>query len=161
MAELATAAATFINGTAFGALAFVGAVDAPMLLRLRTTRNGRVTVANLFPIWWPLGRTFMAPLGVSGIVVNGIAYYVSRSPVRVWWLFPAAMHIATIAWTAGIMSAPIKALRFGKENSVEDERHTAANEQNIKKFSYLHYPRIFFGAISFLVSLALQSNLLA
>ncbi|KAJ1568885.1 hypothetical protein HK096_004971 [Nowakowskiella sp. JEL0078] len=131
-----------LNGTAFGSLLFVGAVDVRLFLSLIKTPNGAETIKTVFPLWWPYGRDLMAPCGFLGIIVNSLAYYQSSNAV---WLVPATTHLITILWTVSVMGEDIKKLVAAKG---------AGLERITRSFCWAHFPRILFAGIGYGVSLA-------
>ncbi|KAK1869491.1 hypothetical protein I4F81_011967 [Pyropia yezoensis] len=60
----ALAVSLFFGGLHAGSLAFVSAVEARTLGRLVSAGETAVLRA-FFRIWWPIGRDWMAPLGVA------------------------------------------------------------------------------------------------
>ena len=132
---------TFINGTAFGALTFVGAVDVRLFLTLIKSNSGSNSIKTIFPLWWPFGRDLMAPLGVAGILANLALYHQTNNQ---YCLVPAASHFVTIIWTIVVMGEDIGRLVEGKNDEVETMT---------RSFCLAHFPRILFAGIGFIYTL--------
>ena len=81
------------------------------------------------------------PLSVLGVITTTIAYYKTKN---IWWLVPVATHGATLLWTVGAMGGII-----GKLMAAKHEEVTKLTQQ----FCVLHYPRIVFAGVGFVVSL--------
>ncbi|KAI8620217.1 hypothetical protein BC830DRAFT_597746 [Chytriomyces sp. MP71] len=111
-----TVVSTFLNGTSFGSLAFVGATDTQLLLALSKAKETK-TLQTIFPLWWPLGRNFMAPLGVLGITANIAAFYQTGERI---WLVSAATHVATLVWTIVAMGSTIAKLQASRKTDPSD-----------------------------------------
>ncbi|KAJ3344685.1 hypothetical protein HDU83_004943 [Entophlyctis luteolus] len=148
---VAKTAATFANGTAFGALSFVSFVDTRMLFAL-SAKNDASAVKSVFPIWWPLGRDFMAPLGILGIGLNAYSFYGTGDPI---WLVPATTSFGIIVWTASVMGNAIKNLR----QSEEKDSVAKGTPNDVAKFCLYHHVRTVLAGVGFCVSLfALTSS---
>ena len=78
---------------------------------------------------------------VIGAITSMIAYYKTKN---VLWLVPVATHGATLLWTVGAMGGIIGKLMASKHEEVAKLTH---------QFCVLHYPRILFAGVGFVVSL--------
>jgi hypothetical protein len=142
-----------LNGTSFGALLFVGAVDARTFLALADKKDAAVSATifrHFLPIWWPNGRDMMLPLGVIALLANVKAYFHPKTKsTKHYWLVPTATHGLILGWTGLVMSESIRKLLEGKEGEVSSV---------VRTFCYLHMPRILFAGVGMVFSTLALAN---
>lgn len=128
----ALAVSLFFGGLHAGSLAFVSAVEARTLGRLVSAGETAVLRA-FFRIWWPIGRDWMAPLGVAAAAAYAwLAFTASAASTAVGAASggaataaaaAAAAMVAVILWTAVFMGEDIASLRGA--GAAADERVAA------------------------------------
>ncbi|KAJ3317098.1 hypothetical protein HDV06_002080 [Boothiomyces sp. JEL0866] len=133
--------ATAINGTSFGALSFVGLVDARTFLTIIKKDNPDQFIKTLFPVWWPNGRDMMASLGLLGLVTNGLVYYQTRDML---FGVSATTQLLTLLWTGTVMRESISTLVKAQGKDLK---------AIVEKFCVLHIPRIVFAGIGYASSI--------
>eukprot|EP00930_Biecheleria_cincta_P027607 TRINITY_DN19363_c0_g1_i1.p1 TRINITY_DN19363_c0_g1~~TRINITY_DN19363_c0_g1_i1.p1 ORF type:complete len:155 (-),score=23.42 TRINITY_DN19363_c0_g1_i1:284-748(-) len=123
-----------LSGTVFGSLAFVSFVDTRLLLSL-SDKPG--VLSKVFPVWWPHGRDFMAPLLIGTAASNALAYYLTKNA---GWLISVGSAISIASYTMAFMKeATIDPLMSGG---------TAAEVSSFtKEFCKRHHPRLFFALV--------------
>jgi tetrahydromethanopterin S-methyltransferase subunit E len=104
----------FCCGLEAGALLFVSAVSALTLRHFANTKKDQV-LREFFPVWWPLGRNLMAPLGILICLIN-LFLVLQTGEIR--WLFPLGLIAFIIGWTIIAMGEDIDALRKGSSKDV-------------------------------------------
>jgi Domain of unknown function (DUF1772) len=149
-----TSSALFLNGVCLGSFGFVSAVDA-RLLRALANKQDADTLKAVFPLWWPFGRDWMAPLVTGTTIANGLALYAARrnagasTQVSQAWAGATALVLVTLPWTMLVMGESIVKLRSA---SVQDVCSLT------KKFCNLHHARTAAATAAFVLALWAQAK---
>ena len=165
--------ATGLAGLVSGSLAFGSFVDTRTLMALvhgetdaaKRKRNTDFIASTYFPVWWPNGRDWMAPLLMASSVAHFLTYYCIPSSKSIpagsattsdcpcqftgnmSWIYSGLMLFGIAPYTAFVLGEDIEALRNASKTSSDE---VAAK---VKSFCTLHHARTVMAAWAFGLSL--------